>query len=207
MLKSLLQILKPLIPYLSIPLIIIGAILLVSIANPPPLQITVSNYGEFDLRGYDVENYVIRLGGVVEYIPNKLLTPDEFDAWVNENEASFGWVDHYSFSTSRVRIYVEDGKWYTFFRNSIDYSHRLYVNGQWLLDVGRPGETPETDIPNTGRITFTVQGVDGVIEIVQQSSNHVHHSGGSHLWLFVGTGTTVSDWARSDAVSDQYHLG
>jgi len=199
--------LKRITPYLPIPLIIIGAILLVSVASPPPHQHTISNYGEFDLREIDTENYVISMGGVVEYIPNKLLNPDEFSSWASRNEAFFGGVGGYSFVTSRIRIYVEDGKWYTFSRYSIDYSHRLFVNGQWLLDIGRPGETSETDIPNTGRITFTAQGVDGVIEIVQQSSNHVHRSGGGHLWWFVGTGTMLSDWARAEQYQTNIILG
>jgi len=207
MLNILLQKLKRITPYLSIPLIIIGAILLVSVASPPPLQYTISNYGEFDLRGYDTENYVIRMGGVVEYIPNKLLSPDEFSSWASQNETFFGGAGRYSFVTSRIRIYVEDGKWYTFSRYSIDYSHRLFVNGQWLLDIGRPGETSETDIPNTGRITFTAQGVDGVVEIVQQSSNHVHRTGGGHLWWFVGTGTMLSDWARAEQYQTNIILG
>jgi len=199
------QKLNPRLPYLSIPLIILLAVLLVSIANPPPLYYVSSNYGKFDLRGMDFENYVALLGGVVEYIPGVLLNPDEFDAW--ENETLFGGVSPYSFSTSRIRIYVEDGKWYTFFRNSTDYSHRMYVNGEWLLDIGKPGETSETDIPNTGRITFTAQGVDGVIEIVQQSSNHVHRSGGGHLWWFVGTGTLLSDWTRAEQYQTSIILG
>jgi hypothetical protein len=28
-----------------------------------------------------------------------------------------------------------------------------YVNGEWLMDVGSPGDSPENDTPNTGRIT------------------------------------------------------
>jgi len=199
--------LKRFIPYLSIPLIILVAIALISIANRPPLQITESNYGEFDLRGYDFENYVILMSGVVEYIPNQLLTPDEFEAWASENETSFGWVGRYSFSTSRIRIYAEDGKWYTFSRYSVDYSHRIFVNDARLLEIGAPGETPETDIPDTGRITFTAQGVDGAIEIVQQSSNHVHRNGGAHLWWFAGTGTTLSDWARAEQYQTAIILG
>jgi signal transduction histidine kinase len=106
-----------------------------------------------------------------------------------------------------MRFYAQDGKWYTFSRNSIDYSHRIFVNGQWLLDNGRPGVTPLTDIPNTGRVTFTVQGVDGVIEIVQQSTNHVHRSGGGHSWWTVGTGTLLSDWVRAEQYQTSIMLG
>lgn len=203
------QKLKSILPYLPIPLIILAAILLISIANPPPVARVENWYGEPDLRGHDFENYVAHLRGYVEYAPNVLLSPAEFEAWANDpaNETSFGWASQYTAATSRIRIYVEDGKWYTFSRYSIDYSHRIFVNGEWLLDIGNPGETSETDIPNTGRITFTAQGVDGVIEIVQQSSNHVHRSGGGHLWWFVGTGTMLSDWARAEQYQTAIILG
>ena len=207
--KPPLQKAKPMLPYLLIPLIILVAALLISVANPPPRQYLESRYGEFDLRGYDYENYVIGLFGIVEYIPNALLTPDEFQAWASdpENETEFGWVSGYETVTSRIRLYVEDGKWYTFTRYSIEFSQRLYVNGEWLLNIGSPGETPQTDIPNTGRITFTAQGVDGVIEIIQQSSNHVHRMGGNHTWMSVGTGTLLSDWARAEQYQTSIILG
>jgi len=212
MLKFLLRKIKKLknfIPYLPILLIIFVAGLLISIASPPPVTHVESWYGDPDLRGHDFENYVVHLRGFVEYAPNVLLSPVEFEAWINDsaNEASFGWASRYTTATSRIRLYVEDGKWYTFTRYAAEFSRRIYVNGEWLLDIGRPGQTPETDIPNTGRITFTAQGVDGVIEIVQQSSNHVHRGGSAPLWWYVGTGTLLSDWARAEQYQTAIILG
>jgi len=200
---------KRIILYLPILLIICVAGLLIYIAIPPPVQRVATWYGDPDLRGFDFDNYVIHLRGHVEYAPNVLLSPAEFEAWVNDpsNELSFGWASYHTTATSRIRIYAEDGKWYTFTRYAAEFSRRIYVNGEWLLDIGRPGETPETDIPNTGRITFTAQGADGVIEIIQQSSNHVHRMGGAHLWWYVGTGTLLSDWARAEQYQTAIILG
>jgi len=203
--KTPLQKSKPLFPYLSIPLILLVVVLLISIVSPPPRQYVEGRYGEFDLRGLDLENYTAFLAGPSEHIPDALLSPAEFEAW--EGERFFGGESLRTAATSRIRIYVEDGTWYTFFRNSIDYSHRIYVNGEWLLDIGRPGESQETDTPNTGRITFTAQGVDGVIELVQQSSNHVHRSGGSHNWWNIGTSATIFDWERAEQYQTNIILG
>ena len=200
---------KRIIFYLPIVLIVFVAGLLIYIAYPPPVQIVRVGDGGPDLRGHDFENYVVHLRGFVEYIPNVLLSPAEFEAWVNDpaNELSFGWASQYTTATSRIRLYVEDGKWYTFTRYAAEFSRRIYVNGAWLLDIGRPGKTPETDIPDTGRITFTAQGADGVIEIIQQSSNHVHRMGGAHLWWYVGTGTLLSDWVRAEQYQTAIILG
>ena len=207
--------LKPLRPFLALPLILFMAFGLISIASRPESQRVDGVYGIYDLRRFDFENYIAETRGQLEYIPNALLTPDEFAAW--DGDIQIGWVNHYQiYATSRMRIYVEDGKWYTFTRYSIDYAQRLYVNGEWLLDIGRPGATPEESIPNTGRITLTAQGMREesssgdyvyVIEIVQQSSNHVHQSGGSHPWWYIGTGTTISDWVRAEQYQTNIILG
>ena len=66
MLKFLLQKLKTLkflLPYLPIPIIILVAILLISIANPPPVEIVRVWDGDPDLRGHNFENYVVHLRG------------------------------------------------------------------------------------------------------------------------------------------------
>ena len=66
---------KRIIPYLPILLIVFVAIVLVFIAIPPPVQIVRVWEGDPNLRGFDFENYVVHLGGHVEYAPSVLLSP------------------------------------------------------------------------------------------------------------------------------------
>lgn len=153
------------------------------------LTVDVSSYassedGTWDLKEIDFTKENVRLSGAVEYIPNALLTPEEFDAC--QEEAVF--VKSFTtdkYMTTRIKILVPDG-WYTLTRVSIDFSHRLYVNGELLAEVGSPGESADIDEPDTRSLIITVQAVDGVIEIVQQSSNYVHREGGVYRDWTIG---------------------
>ena len=127
----------------------------------------------------------------VAFIPNALLSPREFAD--REGEAMLGDTRGEQFLTSRLRILVPDDGWYTFTRMAILYSHRLYVNGEFVTEIGSPGDSPATDTPDRGRITFTAQAVDGVIEIVQQSSNFVHRLGGWHHTWAMGACNALLD--------------
>jgi len=171
---------------------------------------TVGDHGVYDLRGLDFEEHVYRSIGYMEIINHKLLTPGEFDP-----DGDFDYhitccpAGHNAVYTTRTTFLVEDGVWYTFTRRSIDHSHRLYVNGEWLVDIGQPGATPETDIPDNGRITFTAQGVDGKIELVSQSTNHFHRYGqrGTHSYWLVSTKTMFTEAVRAEEFQTNIILG
>lgn len=173
--------------YVVIPLLIIIVCLFVWYAVlSHNYTVAYSDTSTWDLRRLSFENDNYRLDGPVEYIPDALLTPEGF--LEREDEAVVGYPEDVSqYATSRIRILLPDDGYYTFFCRSIDYAQRLYVNGQWILDVGNPGETAETNVSNTGKITLTLQPINGVIEIIQQSSNFVHREGGGHSGWRVGT--------------------
>jgi signal transduction histidine kinase len=215
---------KPFIPFAALPLILLVAWVLIVIAQPLPLQNVWSEVelvqdadgtwtsrqtNIIDLRNFDFENYAARTRAYPDAVTGELLSPEEFHAWTGEIRRLQYIGGHIHYLTTRTLFLVEDGKWYTFSRLSIDYSHRLYVNGELLLYFGEPAATPETNIPRTGRITFTAQGVDGVIEFIQQSGNHVHRFSGvnSHADWYVGTGTSLSDSVRAEQYQTNIILG
>jgi len=135
--------------------------------------------GVWDFRELFIDDDSYGLSGPVEYIPNALLTPAEFEA--RSSEIKIGLPqDESKYSTSRIRLLMPDNGHYTFYERSIDYSYRLFVNGEWVLDVGRPGDSKESEIPDTGNVSITMKAENGVIEIVQQSSNFVHRLSGDH---------------------------
>ena len=186
---------KKFIPILSLPIILLLGFALLYITFPSPYNVVKGADGVWDLRNFDFENYNARFDGYAPFIPNALLTPSEFA--LREDQAIQTSPRSERFLTSRLVVLVPCNGFYTFSKPSIDYSHRLYVNGIFLLEIGSPGTSPETDIPNTGRITFTVQPVNGVIEIVQQSSNFVHRQGGYHHDWHMGLGDALNIHARS----------
>ena len=143
------------------------------------LKTVTGENGIWDLREYSFEDNRYYLTGPVEYIPDDLLTPDEFRA--REGEIVVGYPqENCQYATSRLRILVPSDGYYAFSGRSIGYSERLFVNGEWILDIGVPGETRETTIPDTGNISVTLKAENGIIEIIQQSSNFVQRKGGSH---------------------------
>jgi len=139
--------------------------------------------GVWDLRDFDFANGNVNLEGEVQYIPNALLTPEEFAD--REEEAQIGHPQEAGqYATSRMRILVPNDGYYTFSMRSIDFSERLFINGEWFWDIGSPDETKESTVPDTSKMTFVVQSKDGVVEIVQQAAIFVHREGGGHSgWL------------------------
>ena len=201
--------LKTLLPFSVLPLILLMAYGLIFFAPPlTNLSYRMHFSGIHDLRHIDFDEITYVSEGFAEIILNELVAPEAFGSY-DESRVHFDGVDHNTYLTSRLIFQVEDGKWYTFTRRSLGHTHRVYVNGNLLVDIGQPGVSPETDIPGSGRITFTAQGVDGVIEIVQQSTNHFHRYGGSyrHADWYIGTGTALTDAVRAEEFQTNILLG
>jgi len=176
-----------------LPILLIIFALLIN-ASEMPHRLVRSDNSVWDVRGIDFNNYNVRFSGYAEFIP-ALLTPQEFAA--RERETALRDPRPERYLTSRMTIIVpDDDTWYTFTRVSLYASHRLYVNGRLMLEIGSPSADRNLDVPQTSRVTFTVQPVDGVIEIVQQASNWVHRSAYFHHTWAMGTGVALSDEAR-----------
>jgi len=183
------------IKFAFMPLILLVFFFLFADTSSLPYQAVYGEDGVWDIRNFNFENHNVRLAGYAPFIPNALLTPEEFDA--RASEVVFGSTRAETHLTSRLRILVPENEWFSFSRASLDYSHRLYVNGDFMLEIGSPGHNRNEDIPNTGRISFTAQEADGVIEIVQQSTNFVHRQGGVHHEWLIGSGVVILSEART----------
>lgn len=153
------------------------AFLWVATGNPGSVQVLPVD-GVWDLRGFDFSAGEALLVGPVEWVDGRLLTPDAFEAYGGARER--GTVSkEAACATSRMTVLLDEGA-YTLSRQSIDYAYRLYVNGQWVLDVGRPAETRADVEPDSRDISIAVLVEDGALEVVQQSANFWHREGGWH---------------------------
>jgi len=168
--KSLRQKLKLLLPYLTIPLILFVCYALW--VNLPEEQFAsaYSNNATWDLRDIDFENATASLRGRVEFIPAPFLTPEEFAA--REDEIIMGYPHVASDpATIRLRILVPDDNVYVITRTSTGYADRIYINGEWLRDIGSP---LHNNILLSPTIAFTAKPQNGVIEILHQQSNFIY---------------------------------
>ena len=87
-----------------------------------------STDGTRDLRGVDSSTCGFDLCGPVDYIPNALLTPEEFAA--RQSDIQTGAPAKASrFSTSRLRIYLPVGTYGLMMLNA-EFATNIFVNGQ-----------------------------------------------------------------------------
>lgn len=174
------------IPLITLPVILAVCLALWSLtANTQHIDMD-SDTGVWDLRDFDFSSGAARILGAVEYIPDALLTPKEFAARSGEIQFGRPQDNDVLYCTSRLRILVPEGAVYAIACRSIDYSERIYINGQHMADIGLPGDSRETSIPDTASLSFMAEPVNGVIEIVRQTSNFVHRESGWHDGVRIG---------------------
>lgn len=142
-----------------------------------------SDRGVFDLTGIDFDDGIAYLQGDVPYLAG-ILTPGEYAE--REGEAESGNPGSLSSATSRIRILVPDDRTYMLTAGSIDFAHRVYVNGELRFEAGVPAEVSEDFVPGCAQMTLEVTPVNGRIEIIQQGANFVHREGGGHANLYFG---------------------
>ncbi len=147
--------------------------------------------GERNLREVDFSAGCFDLYGPVEYIPNVLLTPEEFEA--RRDEIQIGNpAGEDPYSTSRLRVYVPVGTYGLMMWNA-ELAANIYINGQFMESVGVPVGNAEHSIPGVKLLYFTTDAPDGVIEIVQQASNHVLPGSDSHADILIGRPENIRD--------------
>ena len=191
---------KKYLPIAAVPIMLVVIFLLLNNASAMPYRVVPGENGRWDMRGFDFENYNVLFGGYAEVISGALLTPEEFRE--RESEAVLASPRDEQILTSRLIIHVPDGEWFTFTRHSLHYAHRLYVNGALMMEVGETGLTQQTSTQSQARIMFTAQASDGIIEIVQQSSNFMHRRSSIHHDWRMGMGNALISEVRTDDIQN-----
>ena len=156
-----------------LPIIILLCGLLYSLNFGVDITEASSQNSVFDLTAFSFdERSVVKLNAnLMEHVPGELLTPEGF---AESDHIEYGSVaEAGNVVTSRLRILVPEDRVYAFSGLTGSYASRIYVNGVLLTEVGKPGISKEDMIADEAYITFTARPENGVIEIVQQSSNFV----------------------------------
>lgn len=171
---------------IALPLMLLFGVSIWLIQGSLPVNTVDSENGVWDLRNADFLAANVRFTGKVEYIPNALLTPEEFAA----REAEAEIVDTYrhpaSYGTSRMVLLVPPGS-YVISESAPLAADRFYINGAWMEDIGTPGKSPETTRESDALFYYTVTALNGRIEIVQQVANFAHRKNESHAGYVIGT--------------------
>ena len=142
--------------------------------------------GVWDLTAFDLDEQIVFIEGDVEYVPGALLTPEEFDAYEGIIEYGAPPLDR-SVATARLRFVFPEDKVYSLVGTAVEYNERVYVNGLWRHDVGTPGLTAEDSVSMAGFKRIDVIPVNGIVEIVCQSSNFVHKEAGDFVGYYISS--------------------
>lgn len=165
-----------------------------------------SQTGEWDLRDVDFTDTIVKVVGKVSYIPGEVLTPEDFSKRKDEVRAGKigGKVE---VNTSRLRIRMPEDRTYMLTRSSIDYAHRLFINGEQRGAAGTPAETAEEFVPGYAMLILETRPEDQTIEIVQQAANFVHKRGGYHDGYFIGLPDAVRQFVNLQTGMEMLTVG
>jgi len=131
-----------------------------------------SNNAIWDFRDFNFGNANSGILGRVEFIPAPFLTPAEFADRADEISLQYPTIRGDG-GTVRLRFLLPVDAYYIITRTGTGYADRIFVNGEWIRDLGNPqGNDRETRF--APRITFAARPVNGVIEIVHQQSNFTY---------------------------------
>ena len=161
--------------------------LLVSMPEISPVD------GVADFRGCPLEEQVYHLVNRWDYYPGFLYGPEDFEDPENVPEkAAPGVVDNH-LGTYRVKILADPHKYLMLASYSIDYSMRVFVNGEEVRNMGFVSDDPEKTIHDGHYFTIPFFTGEGETEIIYQYANFMHKDGG-----FIQA-TTIGSTERIDA--------
>ncbi|MDR3295566.1 MAG: sensor histidine kinase [Clostridiales Family XIII bacterium] len=152
-----------------------------------PVIDVFSETGVWDLRDFDFTKRVARFSGAVEYIPDALLSPQAFEERAGEATPVDTFGSGSRAGTSRMRLLVPDGFSYAISESIPLGSSRVFVNGNWMEDIGAPDEGADHPSGGDAFFYYTATPVNAEIEIVQQITNYVHRKIESHAGYVIGT--------------------
>jgi len=162
--------------------------------------------GVWDFTPFDLDEQIFFIEGSAEFIPGALFTPEEFDAY--EGTIEYGPVPKdRTVATARLRLVFPEDKVYSIVGRAAEYNERVYVNGLWRHDVGTPGLTAEDSVAMVGYKRIDVIPVDGIVEIVRQSSNFVHKEAGGFTGYYISSPDNIAQMMALSQMFTSVNIG
>ncbi len=164
------------------------------------LTVVHSDNGVWDLSEYDFSNTVVMLDGNVEYIEDRVLTPQEFPQYEDEIEIG-NPIDFNQARTVRLTIAVPKEDDYLIYTKG-DYARTLFVNGEFCSSAGVVAETAEEFVPGHKHLYGQTSADDSMIEIIVQGGNFVHRQGSTYSYVYIGNPDLLNWYINFDNVID-----
>ena len=167
-------------------------------------EVTPEN-GVLDIRDVSFEDEIYHLNNNWDYFPGKLLTPDDFKDEENMPVKAGPYEKDMQIGSYRLvilakpNIYLEIGSFF------IDYSMRIFVNGQEVRNVGYVSADPEEAKPHGRYIVYPIYtGDDGRVEIIYQYANFMHNEGGYIQATVISSPKNIDEYKRGIALNAMF---
>lgn len=153
--------------------------------------------GMLDVRDVDFSSEVYHLINKWDYYPGLLLSPDAFaDPTAAPGRDNDSPIDVEK-GTYRLRILAKPETYFSLCSFSIDYSTRIFVNGNEVRNIGFVSDDPAQAVPRVRYVTLPLySGQSGEIEIVYQYANYVHNYGGFIQNTLISTPENIDEYQR-----------
>lgn len=199
--KSEKRILKLILPLIAVLMLLVWSVK----PHADETRIITSKDGTWDLTHMDLMQEKVKLSGTVEYVPNALLSPQDFSKRDDFQLGQPGDVVQYA--TSRMHIKVPQGS-YLICGYSVDFASRMYVNGTLVYEAGKPGSSRKQALPGVEYyVVPAVPDANGDIVIVQQVSNFTHKDGGTHGTLYLGAPRLINQYVTRNEWPEAVLMG
>lgn len=156
--------------------------------------------GVLDACGADFAHTVYTLGSDWTFYPETLAST-QADLRGRETGAHDESVPY---GTYRLELLAQPGQYLVLSGYSFDYSTRVYLDGQQVLEIGKVADTAAASEARINYMDIPIYtGEDGRVEIVCQYANFVHKEGGSLPRLYLSSPEKTQEMQRGN---DLYSL-
>ncbi|MBR5657837.1 MAG: hypothetical protein IKX10_00385 [Lachnospiraceae bacterium] len=153
--------------------------------------------GVVDVREYSLDEKVYHLVNDWDYFPGKLYTPEDFVDEANAPVKALPNEKDMNLGSYRVRIIAKPHMYLMLASYTIDYSMRVFVDGEEVLNVGYVTDAPETTIHDGHFVTIPFYTGEGETEIIYQYANYMHKDGGFIQSTTIGTPEQIANFVRN----------
>ncbi|MCL2336996.1 MAG: sensor histidine kinase [Firmicutes bacterium] len=151
--------------------------------------------GILNLSAGKLEQSIWQLTGQWQYVPDRLLTPEEFPADAQNMTLPAGWNDPLNgCATYRLTVYTDDTRQLNIFVPEIYTAYKLYLNGEFLRGAGTVSCDPTAGVPQFTASLDPVKAVDGKLEILIQASNYHFMRPPMNNLLLLGEHNNMNQW-------------
>ena len=153
--------------------------------------------GVVDVRECALDEQVYHLVNDWDYFPGKLYTPADFADEATAPVKAGPYEKDMNLGTYRLRIIAKPHMYLELASYSIDYSMRVFINGEEVLNEGFVSEDPEKTVHDGHYITIPFYTGEGETEIIYQYANYMHNDGGFIQATTIGTPEKIDYYVRS----------